>query len=524
MFVPPSAQDFNEWEAMGNHGWGWKSMAPYLRKFHTLNPPDPKLREHVGITWIDEKVTATDGPVQASFTDSPENPLGKAWVEAFEEVGGGITADPFSGHSTGAFSCPASIDPATKTRSYSASAYYAPAAQRASFEVLTGASAKVLTLEGGPGGSPLTARGVVFTDNDGEHQVTATREVILAAGTFQTPKLLELSGVGDRALLEKLGITCRVDNPGVGENLQDHLMTGVSFEVADGVMTGDALLRQEPGVLEVCMKMYQEHQAGPLASGALMSYAFTPILADAVEKLDAGAREGLEQAITDLKLANGTPNMSPSQRSAAAYLTSLLQASTEPTGALFALPAQVNLHNGPKQIGMTTKPVAGNYLSIGAALVRPLSRGSSHITSTDPGVPPAIDPRYLSHPLDIEVFARHLMAVEALAAARPLAAVLKVGGRRAQPGPAGARVDTVDQAKEYIRATALSNNHPVGTCCMAPRDKGGVVDEGLRVYGVEGLRVVDASVMPLIPQANTQTTVYAVAERAADLIKQSYGL
>lgn len=147
--------------------------------------------------------------------------------------------DPFSGHSTGAFSCPASIDPATKTRSYSASAYYAPAAHRPNLEVLTGANARRIVLEGSPSGSPLTVRAVMFTDKDGEHQVKAGREVVLAAGAFQTPKLLELSGIGNKSPLHGLGITCRVDNPSVGENLQDHLMTGASFEVADGVMTGD---------------------------------------------------------------------------------------------------------------------------------------------------------------------------------------------------------------------------------------------------------------------------------------------
>lgn len=523
MFVPPSAEDFNEWEALGNQGWGWKSLGTYFRKFHTLVPPDAKLREHVGINWIDDKVTATDGPIQASFTDSPENPLGKAFVGTCEKLGAGITADPFSGHSTGAFSCPASVDPATKTRSYSASAYYAPAAQRPNLDVLTGANAKVIALEGCSGGSPLTARAVVFTDKDGQHQVKAKHEVILAAGAFQTPKLLELSGIGNKSLLQKLGITCKVDSPGIGENLQDHLMTGVSFEVADGVMTGDPLVRKEPRVVEMFMQMYQEHHAGPLASAALMSYAFTPILEATIEKLDAGAQKSLEQAVKDLQQTN-EPSVSTNQRSAAEYLTRLLQAKTESTGALFALPVQVNLHNGPQQIGMTTNPVEGNYLSIGAALVHPLSRGSSHITSVDPDTPPVIDPRYLSHPFDVEVYARHLMAIEALAATEPLSSLLKPGGRRAQPGPNGARVDTVERAKEYIRATALSNNHPVGTCCMAPRDKGGVVDAELKVYGVEGLRVVDSSIMPLIPQANTQTTVYAVAEKAADLIKQSYGL
>jgi choline dehydrogenase-like flavoprotein len=408
-------------------------------------PPDAKLREHVGINWIDDKVTATDGPIQASFTDSPANPLGKAWVKAFETLGGGITADPFSGHSTGAFSCRASVDRATETRSYSASAYYAPAAQCPNLDVVTDANAKKIVLEGSSGDSPWAARAGVFTDENGEHRVKAKREVILAAGAFQAPKLLGLSGIGDKSLLQKLGITSKVDNPAVGENLQDHLMTGISFEVADGIMTGDPLVRQEPGVLELFMKMYQEHQAGPLASGALMSSAFTPILVDAVEKLDAGAMESLEQAIKDSQHSDDHVT-SANQRSAAEYLTTLLQAKTETTGALVALPVQINFHNGPRQIGMTTNPVEGNYLSIGAALVHPLSRGSSHIASADPAAPPVIDPRYLSHLFDAEVYARHLMAVEA---SRGVGATLTAAEARGQ-----ARAARAERGQDQHRSSA----------------------------------------------------------------------
>lgn len=509
---------------MGNDGWGWNQVSPFFRKFYTLAQPEDKLREHVGITWIDDKVTGAGGPIKASFTDSPENPLSKAWVETFRVLGGDLTADPFSGRSTGAFSCPASVDPETKTRSYSASGYYAPSAQRPNFNVLTGANVNKIVLKSSEAGSHVTARAVVFTDKSGvEHHVKARRDVILAAGVFQTPKLLELSGIGNKGLLQKLGIDCKVDNPGVGENLQDHMMTGVSFEVADGIMTGDCLVRQEPGILEAFMKMYQEHHAGPLAGAALTNYAFTPLLAATIEKLEAGAQESLKQLIKDLQ-ANRDLQTSASQRAAAEYVAELLQDGSESTGAFFALPVQVNLHNGPRQIGMTTNPVEGNYLSMGAALIHPLSRGSSHIVSTDVAAPPTIDPRYMSHPFDIELYARHLMTLEALAQTEPLASVLKPNGRRAQPGPNGAKVDTVERAKEYIRATAISNNHPVGTCCMSPRGKGGVVDAKLKVYGVEGLRVVDSSIMPIITQANTQTTVYAVAEKAAELIKRSYGI
>lgn len=519
--MPPSAIGFDAWESLGNSGWGWKDIAPYFRKFHTLELPKPELREHVDINWIDDSVRATDGPIKASFTDSVANPLGKAFVETFKTLGAGLTGDPFSGRSTGGFSCTASIDTTTGTRSYAASGYLAPARDRPNLKVETGATARKVLIEGSSDGAPAVAVGVVYNKDGIEYEVRAKREVVLAAGAFQTPKLLELSGVGDKTLLEKYGIPCKVDSPGVGENLQDHIMTGVSFEVADGIMTGDSLLRREP-ILETFMKLYEKDRTGPLAAGSLTSYAFMPIMSAELEKLDAGTKSSLEKAIEDL--STGLSNVSAFERAHGEFVANLLQDHSEGSGAIFGIPAQVNLHNGPRQIGMTTDPVPGNYLSLGAALMHPLSRGSSHISSSDVDIPPTVDPRYLSHPLDIEVFARHLMFVEVLARTQPLTKFLKPNGRRRQPGPNSAKVDTLDKAKEYIRATTLSDNHPVGTCAMLPRDKGGVVDSELRVYGVEGLRVVDSSVMPIIPRANTQTTVYAVAEKAADLIKAFYRL
>lgn len=517
------AAGFDMWKSVGNPGWGWEDISQYFRKSYTLSQPDPQLQDHVDITWIEDSTGSKGcGPIQGTFTDSPDNPLGKAWVETFKALGAGLTADPFSGRSTGGFSCPSSIDPAIRTRSYSASAYFAPVAGRSNLELLTSATASKILFDDASRDGALAARAVVFqTQDDTEHEIRAKREVILAAGAFQTPKLLEISGIGSKSLLEKNGIPCRLDNPAVGENLQDHLMTGVSFEVADHIMTGDALLRQDPGIFESFMQMYQEHKAGPLASGSLTSYAFAPIMSEAIAKLDPEAQVKLDNAVNDLAKISYA---SDSEHFHADFLIKLLQSQSEATGALFAIPAQVNLHNGPQQIGMTTNPVEGNYLSLGSMHLQPLSRGSSHITSSNANDPPIIDPRYLSHPLDIEVYARHLMFIEVLTRTEPLASFLKPNGRRAQPGPHKAEIDTVEKAKDYIRATALSNNHPVGTCAMLPRDNGGVVDAELNVYGVEGLRIVDSSIMPFIPLANTQTTVYAVAEKAADLVKKTYDI
>ncbi|KAI1207908.1 putative GMC oxidoreductase [Annulohypoxylon truncatum] len=519
VFVPPSKVGFDAWEALGNPGWGWDDVAPYFRKFHTLVPPDEAVQQHLGLDWMDESTRGT-GPVKASFSSAVEDPLGKAWVETFKQLGINFTGNPFGGGGIGGWSVPAAIDPVTKTRSYAASAYYAPASSRSNLEVITHATVSKIILNNA-NGITTTARGVSFKTQSGiEHEVKASREVILAAGAFQSPKILELSGIGDESLLNKFGITTKVNNPNVGENLQDHIMTGVSFEAAEGVMTGDILLRQEPELIQAAMQMYQEHKTGPLASAALVSYAFLPIMNQILEKLEPQLQRSLDELVERLDVAS----MSEYERQNLGYIKSLLQSANpgESTGSLFMLPAQVNLHNGPKQAGMTKDVKPGNYVSIGASLQYPLSRGNTHISSSDPSAPPVIDPRYLSHPLDIEMYARHLMLIEIIAKTPPFSNYLKPGGRRAQPGEA--KVDTLEKAKAHIRESVLTDNHLVGTCAMLPREKGGVVDDRLRVYSVKGLRIVDSSIMPLIPRANVQTSVYTVAEKAADIIKEDHGL
>lgn len=253
VFVPPSATGFDTWESLGNSGWGWSNVAPYFRKAYTLNPPSEALGKHLDIDWIDEGTRGADGPIQASFTSVTQDPLGRAWNTTFRELGFSVTQDPYNGHGVGAWSTPASVDPATSTRSYAASAYLAPVRGRPNLHVVTGATVSQILLQG------TNAAGVVFQRKDDgteEHQVRAAREVILAAGAYQSPKLLELSGIGNKLVLEKHGIPTRVENSNVGENLQDHLMTGISFEAADGVMTGDCLLRQEPEFVNAFSKCF----------------------------------------------------------------------------------------------------------------------------------------------------------------------------------------------------------------------------------------------------------------------------
>jgi choline dehydrogenase-like flavoprotein len=414
-----------------------------------------------------------------------------------------LTADPALGKATGGYSAPGTVDPATKTRSSSASAFYTPAENKSNLHVVTGAQVqKILFEQEGPN---LTATGVSYRILKGssENVAKAKKEVILAAGTFQSPKLLELSGIGGATLLEKHGIPVLVDNPHVGEHLRDHLLTGISFEVKDGLVTRDGLLRQEPAAIQTAMQLYAEHKTGPLAGAAWSSHAFVPVL-DLLS--DSNSQTELQKIFQQYPPETGDEFQFN-------FVRSVLEDREVASTAFLSFTAQCNLH-----AEFFTKDLQpGNFVTIGTYQVHPVSSGSVHISSPDPVAAPIIDPRYLSHPLDVEIMAWCLQFIEKIAETEPIKSLLKPGGKRNHPT---AYMENMEAARDYARTTASTGYHPVSTCVMLPREKGGVVNERLIVYGTTNLRIVDASVMVIIPRGNTQSSVYAVAERGADIIKE----
>ena len=479
-------------------------MEPYYRKFYTLSIPDEVTSQHLGLDYITDTDKAARGPIQVSYTGVSQDPLSKVWVDTFKDMKHGMTGDPFSCTSTGGYANAATVDPSSKTRSYAATAYYAPASHRANLSVVTGAQVEKIDFTEKDGNQ--VANAVYFNCEGKAFRMGVRKEVILAAGTFQSPKILELSGIGNPQILTPLGIPVVIDNKNVGENLQDHIMTGISFEVNDGVMTGDSLMRHEPEAIAAATDMYQKYQAGPLTVGGIASHAFMPLPGSkSISDMNAELHHLLQQ-------------YPPSAKDKPQYdaICRILKEPDEGTAALFMFLAQTNLHNNETAKDYLQNLQPGSFISLGACQAHVFSRGASHIVSNDSSDPPDIDPRYLSHPLDLEIFARHVQFLERLARSPPLADYIKPDGKRNHPT---AHVEDLAAAKDYVRTTAISCYHPAGTCAMLPRDAGGVVDDRLIVYGTKNVRVVDASIMPLIPRSNLQSTVYAVAERAADLIR-----
>ncbi|KAL2071076.1 hypothetical protein VTL71DRAFT_12311 [Oculimacula yallundae] len=502
-----SKSSFDAWEKLGNVGWNWNSMLPYLRKFHTHHPSGPadSASEVVSIANHDDALESSEGPVQTSYSET--GPVDKAWYETWNKI---LKDLKYDGTDLGGLAHPTSIDPKTKTRSSATSAYYsADISSRSNLRVITDALVSKIIIEKGTG--EAVASGVRFVSKSGEDiALKANKEVILSAGTMKSPQILELSGIGNDKILVENGIETVVENPNVGENLQDHLLVTVSFEAADGVPTGEILIRN-PAIMPALLEMYQKDHSGPLG------HNFVPMAQFRVPAtFGPDGKEFIPSLLKDVSV----DSRSKLERHIDEVTVDLL---SESTMQQMLAKIQFNTSAGPRLSDMVRGDVEGNYLSFMAALNHPFSRGNIHIKSALPSDDPLIDPKYLSHPMDIELCARHVQFFSTLASTAPLSDFLKPNGGRI---PSYAFLDDkemdLETAKKVVREHTISNYHPTGTCRMMPRDMGGVVDLELKVYGVEGLRVVDASILPILPRGNIISSVYAVAERAAEIIKAEW--
>lgn len=511
MVIYPSRSGFNSWEKLGNPGWGWDAMAPYFRKFHTYSGPGDEAEKDFLLDYQVKEAQGSDGPLKISYgSGAGYPPFSSAWPKAWSNLNKKMTGDPITGSAIGAFNNPATMDPVTRERSHAGNDYLTKEVRaRPNLRIVTEALVTKLVLKRDASGG-VKATGVEFRAKDGQTlQVPAQHEVVLAAGAIKTPQLLELSGVGSGEVLAAHGIECLVDNPNVGENLQDHGFVALTWEVADPATSADMM--RDPAVANMAVQAFVTAKAGPLSTNSLAS-AFFPLQN---QDLSPGSVEALLPAHFD-----GEPVPAPLRKQFAALREQVL--APDDCSAQFTLaPFQITpIHDQPSPQATFGMKEDGFYASIVAVLNHPFSRGTVHIRSASSADAPAVDPRTMSHPLDLELHARHTLVLERLRDTSPLRELFKDGGRRLHNG--GRRVETLEEAKEVVKARYTPHYHVCGTAAMMPRESGGVVDASLRVYGVEGLRVVDASVFPLIPRGNIQTDVFAVAERAAEILAQDW--
>lgn len=390
-------------------------------------------------------------------------------------------------------------------RSYTASAYYCPAAGRKNFHVLTAAQATKILFNTKPTNGLFKATGVSFVDVSGTRSnttsftVKASKEVILSAGTVQTPQLLELSGIGDKNILGPLGIQTLVDLPGVGTNLQDHIFVPSQFVALSNITTFDKLRYNQTFFAEQTA-IYQHNHTGFLTATD-SALVFIP------SNASVWPRQEITSLIASVNDVLKNSSLTPLQKQQYQIQLGWLENSNVPQTEIIASSA-----------GLFNPANNTNYLAMLAGLLHPLSRGTIHINSRDPLAHPTIDPKYLTFDFDLQTLRVSTQLTLDAANQAPVSNLLT-----AQQLPAPNMTDKTD-FENYVRQNFETGDHLSGTSPMASRSLGGVVDTSLKVYGTSNLRVVDASIMPLQIGAHLQGTVYAISEKAADIIKQANGL
>lgn len=263
------------------------------------------------------------------------------------------------------------------------------------------------------------------------------------------------------------------------------------------------------------MRAYIEQKAGPFAA-APTSTGFSSL--DMVQPGFTDAKKHAQALVSEY--ARIHPGADPAGRDI--LLARQLLDPNEAVCQTIMLPMGANTSTPENSSHLFVNEEPGMWCTVGACSTRPLSRGHVHINSSDPTVQPIIDPAYYKHPLDLDIIARSILHVIELAQVEPLRSVLRrdENGEVLLRKTCGNRLPkTLEEAKDFARNNSVTMYHPVGTCGMLPREKGGVVSDELRVYGTSNVRVVDASIFPTNVQGNIVSLVYAVAEKGADIIK-----
>ena len=432
--------DFDDWAAAGNHGWSWAEVLPYFRK----------AEDH---DFGASAYHGAGGPLHVSDVSDQVHPLCHSFIAACASQGIRYTPD-FNGESSeGAGLWQMTIRRGVRVST--ASAYLKPARSRTNLRVLTRALVTGIRFEG------HAASAVEFLEAGAKRLVRARREVILAAGAVNSPQLLQLSGVGDGALLSRLGIPVTRHAPSVGVGLQDHV--AVSYYYRSRVPTLNDVLYPFVGKVRAALQ-YALRRRGPLAMSVNQAGAFVR------------SRPGLVR-----------PNLQ-----------------------LYFNPLSYTATTGAKRRLMNPDPYSAFLLSFNTC--RPTSRGSIAITTPDPEAAPRILPNSLATAEDVADVKDGAALLRRLAAAEPLASAIL---EELQPGRA-CRTD--EEVLADFRARAATVFHACCTCAMGTNPDTSVVDPTLRVHGLERLRVVDASVFPSVTSGNTNAPTIMVAEKAADLI------
>ena len=441
--------EYDQWASFGNSGWGYKDVLPVLKRMEQYALGDPNYRGREGPMYITRYVdrdALSEGYLAAAQ---------QAGVPAVEDYNG----PRFEGIGY------LQYNTRNGRRRHTADNYLRPAMQRSNLTVETGALAQHIDFEG------KRAVGLTYRKGSALRSVRAKREVLLAAGAIQSPQLLELSGIGQREVLQRAGVALVHELPGVGENLRDHLHVRIAFETKLH-STLNTILRSP--LLKAKM-------------GARWLFLGRGLMSTSSATMMAIARSDPELPRPDIKMQLHQLSM------ASSHYADNREARTV-----------------AERMGLDAYP----GFSIGTYVLRPESRGSVHIRKADASEHPEIRANYLSAEYDVKTMLAALRMIRNIASQPGLARHIV---RETRPGP-DAQSD--DALLDHVRKTGQTSYHPIGTCRMG-NDPQAVVDAELKVRGIEGLRVCDASIMPTMVASNTNAPSIMIGEKASDLVLAS---
>ena len=485
-----SKADYDAWEELGNVGWSFNGLLPYFKKGTTFTPPSQEVTKEFNITWDTEAYG--HGPLQITIANFQYPDLGTVW-NAWKSEGVPLPRGPDNGEAVGAFWTPHTADVHDGRRSSARKAYYDPASSRSNLKLLTGHVAQEIIFDGN------TAKGVRILSlaNNQTTAVYARKETILAAGAIRTPHLLQVSGVGPKALLQSANISVKIDLASVGANFQDHpYASAVSNNVSNISFPNPNSINVNATFNASVWNEYTTNHTGLIAASRGNSLAFLSLSQVTAEY----------QTIINEAKAQDKP---------AAYLPAIYSSTPSLMKGFIAQRAILLRHYASDKAAVAEFPIAPG----GGALVavqKQLSRGTITINPTEPHGPPIVQYNTFQNPIDADIL------VAGVQRARKLwqnPVLQKFNPVEVFPGP---QVKNKQQIMEALVGGGLikpSFAHPSGSCAMMPQELGGCVSDKLLVYGAEKLSIVDASIIPLIPSCHLQATMYGIAEKAADIIK-----
>ncbi|KAK0640638.1 hypothetical protein B0T16DRAFT_430758 [Cercophora newfieldiana] len=492
MTIRGTAEDYDRWGGFfgANSSWSWNGLLPYFRRAVNFVPPNADVTKSAKISYD----TSFWGNTSSVFAAWPsfQYPASTVLLEAFRGLPGVELVSDSGGGKPGLYWYPTFMDPKVVTRSYARTGHY-DGLNRPNYQLLTGSKVNKILFDG------TTAVGVTFVAANGRSDTNVTtvkvkKEVIIAAGAIHSPQILQLSGVGPKKLLDAAKIGTVVELPGVGQNFQDHttLSASFSFRTLNLDPSSDDLYSNVT-FANWASSMWSANKTGPYSvatgnSGAFLSF---PVISPRAAEISS--------ALTSQNHAQYLP------------------ADTHPTVvagyvAQMKSLASALVSNGTAFYNLVMSGGASSGMLVD---MHPLSRGTVNIDPANPNREPLVDYRVLTNPLDSLIMTDILRYTRKYHLDNP--ATKSFGATEFAPGRS---VTTDQQFADYlVESINPSYYHPVGTCSMLPRELGGVVDEQLKVYGTQGLRVVDASVISTIPGANTCQTTYAIAEKVSAILE-----